>query len=92
MGPTWGPRSFQNREKSIKKGIISCMFFLIDFLIDFGSLLGGFLVDFGCHVEGQVEKKIDTYRKHGKKLFFDSRLRENTKINVLRGSTSNKNQ
>ena len=25
--------------------------------IDFGSLLGGFLVDFQCQVEGQVDKK-----------------------------------
>ena len=49
-------------------------------------------MDFECQVEGQVDSKIDTYRKHGEKLFFDSRLGENTKIKVLRGSTSNKNQ
>ena len=28
------------------------------FFIDFGSLLGGFLVDFGCQIEGQVNKKM----------------------------------
>ena len=29
------------------------------FFINFGRLLGGFLVDFQCQVEGQVDKKID---------------------------------
>ena len=59
MGSTWGSRSFQNREKYLKKGMISCMLFLIEFCIDFGRLLGGFLVDFQCQVEGQVDQKID---------------------------------
>ena len=56
MGPTWGPRGLQNREKSIKKDHI--LYVIFDwFFIDFGSLLGGFLVDFQCQVEGQVDKK-----------------------------------
>ena len=37
------------------------------FFVNFGSLLGGFLVDFECQVEGQVDSKIETYRKHGEK-------------------------
>ena len=62
------------------------------FFIDFGSLLDEILVDFQCQVEGQVVKKIENYRKHGKKWFFDSRLSENTIFKFLKGSTSSKNQ
>ena len=55
LGGSWGPRGFQNREKCIKKGLICCTLCFIVFFIDFGSFLGGFLVDFQCQVEGQVE-------------------------------------
>ena len=68
MGPTCGPGDLQNREKkSIKTRIISWTMFLIDFLMFFGCLLGGCLVDFKCQVEGQIRLIVKILRKHKKK-------------------------
>ena len=44
------------------------------------------------HVGSQNRQKNDTYRKHRKKWFFDSRLSENTKIEVPRDEKIMKNR
>ena len=54
MGPSWGPRGLQNREKSIKKGITSCMLFLIDFLL----ILGASWVDFWWILNAKLKAKL----------------------------------
>ena len=91
MGPTWSPRGFQNREKSIKKGSYLVCYLWLNFYWfwePLGWIFGGFWVPSW----GPSWLKIAIYRKFGKQWIFDSRLGENTKIKVFRGSSSSKNR
>ena len=61
---TWHWKSTKNppkrlpKSRKIYKKRDHILYVVFDwFFIDFGSLLGGFLVDFQCQVEGQVDKK-----------------------------------
>ena len=54
MGQTWGPRGLQNREKAIKKRIISCLLFVIDFLM----ILGASWVDFWWIINAKLRAKL----------------------------------
>ena len=60
MASTWVQFEAQeaSKIKKIYKKRDHILYVIFDwFFIDFGSLLGGFLVDFQCQVEGQVDKK-----------------------------------
>ena len=57
MAPTWGPRGLQNREKSIKKGIISWTLFLIIFLLILGASWEGFWWILGAKLKAKLAKK-----------------------------------
>ena len=58
MGPTWGPRGLQNREKSMKKGIISWTLFSIDFLLILGASWVGFWWILGAKLRAKFTKKL----------------------------------
>ena len=57
MVPTWGPRGFQNREKSMKKGIISWTLFLINILLFLGASWVDFWWILGAKLKAKLSKK-----------------------------------
>ena len=57
LAPTWRPKSSQNRPKLDQKSIKNWVKVLINFLLDFWSLWGRFLVNFASKLEGLGTKK-----------------------------------
>ena len=82
MGPTWGPKGLQNEEKSLKKGIICCMLFLIEFLL----ILGGSWVDFwwifSAKLRAKLTKKSIIWPLVGKLAEVAKKVKNRRKIKV----------
>ena len=76
MDPTWGPRGLQNREKSIKKGIISWTLFLIDFLLILGASWVDFWWIFNAKLKAKLTKKSITWLLVGKLAEIAKKLKK----------------
>ena len=83
MGPTWGPRGLQNREKSIKKGIISWTLFLIDFLLILGASWVDFWWIFNAKLRTKFTKKSIIWPLVGKLAEIAKKLKNLRKIKVF---------
>ena len=59
LPPKLDPKSTKILSKRVPNAMPTCIMLSMPFAIDFGSLLSGFLVDFGDQVEGQVDQEID---------------------------------
>ena len=76
MGPTWGPRGLQNREKSIKKGIISWTLFLIEFLLILGASWVDFWWIFSAKLRAKLTKKLIIWLLVGKLAEIAKKLKK----------------
>ena len=70
MDPTWGPRGLQNREKSVKKGIISWTLVLIDFLLVLGASWVDFWWTLGAKLRVKLTKKSISIGSSEKSCFL----------------------
>ena len=57
LPPKLDPKSTKILSKRVPNPMPTCIMSSMPSAIDFGSLLSGFLVDFWCQVEGQVDQK-----------------------------------
>ena len=83
MGPTWGPRGLQNREKSIKKGVTCCMLFLIEFLLILGASWVDFWWIFSAKLRANLSKKSIIWLLVGKLAEIAKKLKNLRKIKVF---------